>query len=61
MGFKFECPNCGDEKIAKFLRIGDGLICTICSFDFIVPKDAIYAEGDSSILSQMKDDPDNTP
>lgn len=50
MALKFNCINCGQEIIAKYLKIGDAVKCRHCGAEMAVPENAIASDEKSTLL-----------
>ncbi len=50
MPLKFDCINCGQEIIARYLKIGDAVKCRHCGAEMAVPENAIASDEKSTLL-----------
>ncbi|MEO0190813.1 MAG: zinc-ribbon domain-containing protein [candidate division WOR-3 bacterium] len=51
MALKFNCPNCGCERVVWFLKIGDVARCPSCGTEVPVPSDAVEIEVESKNIN----------
>lgn len=53
MALKFNCTNCGQELIVKYLKPGDDAKCPYCRASSAVPADAVNTDEKASIDNQV--------
>ncbi|MFA5479659.1 MAG: hypothetical protein WC337_06515 [Candidatus Muiribacteriota bacterium] len=54
MAFKFKCPVCQFDIVAKYLKIGDPVKCKNCGYESNVPEKAEFTDEDSNLIHKKE-------
>jgi len=53
MALKFQCSNCNNDIISKYLTIGDKLACPKCGAEVTITEAARFTSENSTLLSRQ--------
>ena len=52
MALKFKCPDCSEEIVTKYCKIGEVIKCNKCGAEFAIPENVQQTDKESTLISR---------